>query len=98
MSRFKNLSHSVYECKNHLVFCPKYRFRIFKDGIAECTIQQVYYLCSQKEDLSVLELNVQEDHVHLVLSIAPKYSVSSIMGFLNDRLSQKLFRKYNRIG
>ena len=79
MSRFKKLSHSIYECKYHLVFCPKYRYRIFKAGVAEYTTQQVYYLCSQKDHLEVLELNVQDDHVHLVLSIAPKYSVSSIM-------------------
>ena len=66
MSRFKKLSHSIYECKYHLVFCPKYRYRIFKAGVAEYTTQQVYYLCSQKDHLEVLELNVQDDHVHLV--------------------------------
>ena len=98
MSRFKKLSHSIYECKYHFVFCPKYRYRIFKDGIAEYTMQQVYHLCSQKADLSVMELNVQEDHVHLVLSIAPKYSVASIMGFLKGKLSQKLFREYDSFG
>ena len=98
MSRFKKLSHSIYECKYHLVFCPKYRYRIFKAGVAEYTTQQVYYLCSQKDHLEVLELNVQDDHVHLVLSIAPKYSVSSIMGYLKGKLSQKLFRQYKNLG
>ena len=92
MSRFKKLSHSIYECKYHLLFCPKYRYRIFKDGVAEYTTQQVYDLCSQKDHLEVLELNVQDDHVHLVLSIALKYSVSSILGYLKGKLSQKLFR------
>ena len=52
----------------------------------------------KKKTFSVLELNVQDDHVHLVLSIAPKYSVSSIMGFLKGKLSQKLFRQYDSFG
>jgi REP element-mobilizing transposase RayT len=46
--RFKRLSHPIYECKYHLVFCPKYRYRIFKDAIGECVRHQVYELCKQK--------------------------------------------------
>ena len=42
MSRFKKLSHTIYECKYHVVFCPKYRYRIFKGEIWEYTKQQVY--------------------------------------------------------
>ena len=78
--RFKRLSHSIYECKYHLVFCPKYRYRIFKDEIGEYTKRQVYELCRQKEQVEVLELNVRPDHVHLVASITPKYAISEFMG------------------
>jgi putative transposase len=98
MSRFKMLSHTIYECKYHIVFCPKYRFRIFKDEIAEYTKQQIYALCHQKELVEVVELNVQNDHIHIVMSIPPKYSVSSIMGFLKGKLALKLFYKYERLG
>src|SRR3972149_6188971 len=59
-SRFRKLSHSLYECKYHVVFCPKYRYRIFKDAIGEYAKQQVYQLCKQKEQVVVLELNVQQ--------------------------------------
>ena len=96
--RFRKLSHSIYECKYHVVFCPKYRFRIFKDDIARYTRQQIYTLCRQKDLVEVLELNVQEDHIHLVLSIPPKYSVSSLMGFLKGKLALRLFRRYERLG
>ena len=61
--RFKRLSHSIYECKYHLVFCPKYRYHIFKEEVGEYTKQQIYQLCRQKELVEVLELNVQPDHV-----------------------------------
>ena len=66
-SGFRRLSHTIYECKYHIVFCPKYRFRIFKKEIAEYTRQRICVLCNQKELLEVLELNVQEDHIHLVI-------------------------------
>ena len=96
--RFGKLSHSIYECKYHVVFCPKYRFRIFKGDIAHYTRQQIHVLCRQKDLVEVLELNVQEDHIHVVLSIPPKYSVSSVMGFLKGKLALRLFRRYERLG
>ena len=98
MKRFKRLSHSLYECKYHVVFCPKYRFRIFTDDIAEYTRQQVYQLCRQKELLESLELNVKADHVHLVLSVPPKYAVSTVMGYLKGKLALKLFERYEQLG
>ena len=96
--RFKKLSHTIYECKYHFAICPKYRFRIFKGEIAEYTKQQAYNLCNQKELVEVMELSVQKDRVHLVMSIPPKYSVSSLMGYLKGRLSLKLFQRYERLG
>ena len=55
-------------------------------------------LLRQKEGIEVLELNVQRDHVHAVLSIPPKYAVSSVMGFLKGKLALKLFQRYERLG
>ena len=96
--RFKRLSHSIYECKYHVVFCPKYRYQIFKDQIGEYTKQQIYRLCQQKELVEVLELNVQPDHIHLVVSIPPKYAVSEFMGYLKGKLSLRLFQQYEHLG
>jgi putative transposase len=96
--RFKKLSHTIYECKYHFAICPKYRFRIFKAEIAEYTKQQTYILCRQKELVEILELNVQLDHIHLVMSIPPKYSLSSVMGFLKGKLSLRLFQRYEKLG
>ena len=97
-SRFKKLSHTLYECKYHIVMCPKYRHRIFKDEIAEYAKQQLYSLCRQKDLVEILELNILADHIHLVVSIPPKYSVSAIMGYLKGKLSIRLFQKYERLG
>ncbi len=73
--RFKKLSHTIYECKYHIVCCPKHRHRIFKDEIKEYTKSQVYILCRQKDLIEVLELNIREDHIHLVVSIPPKRKI-----------------------
>ena len=97
-SRFKKLSHTLYECKYHIVMCPKYRHRIFKDEIAEYAKQQLYSLCRQKDLVEVLELNILADHIHMVVSIPPKYSVSALMGYLKGKLSIRLFQKYERLG
>ncbi|MCH8960597.1 MAG: IS200/IS605 family transposase [Bacteroidetes bacterium] len=96
--RFRKLSHSIYECKYHVVFCPKYRFRIFQGDIASYTRQQIEVLCRQKDLVEVLEINVQQDHIHVVMSIPPKYAVSSVMGFLKGKLALRLFGRYERLG
>ena len=98
MTRFKRLSHSLYECKYHIVFCPKYRYRILTGDVAEYVQQQVYLLCGRKEKIEVLELNVQNDHVHLVVSLPPKYAVSDFMGYLKGKMSMNLFQRYEKLG
>ncbi len=96
--RFRKLSHTLYECKYHIVFCPKYRFRIFDERIGEYAKQQLYSLSRQKDLVEIMELNIQNDHIHMVASIPPKYSISSMMGFLKGKLSMNLFQRYERMG
>ena len=96
--QFKRLAHSIYECKYHIVFCPKYRYRILRDEVAEYTQQQIYRLCQQKDGVEVLELNVQLDHVHMIVSIPPKYAVSSVIGYLKGKLAIRLFARYEKLG
>ena len=96
--QFRRLSHSLYECKYHIVFCPKYRYRVLRAEIGEYTKQQIYRLCQQKDAIEVLELNVQPEHVHLVVSIPPKYAASSFMGYLKGKLAIGLFGRYERLG
>lgn len=65
--------------------------------MAEYTRQQVYRLCEQKEKLEVLELNVQVDHVHLVMSIPPKYAVRNVMGYLKGKSAIRIFERYEKL-
>ena len=92
--QFKKLSHSLYECKYHVVFCPKYRYKILEEDVRAYVIQHIYRLSNQKDGVEVLENNVQPDHAHVVLVIPPKYAVSEIIGFLKGKLALRLFDRF----
>lgn len=95
--QFKRLAHSLYECKYHVVFCLKYRYKILQEEVAQYVLQQIYQLSGQKDGVEVLEVNVQPDHVHAVLSIPPKYAVSQFMGFLKGKLALRLFDRFSKL-
>jgi putative transposase len=84
MGNFKNLAHAMWECKYHLVWCPKYRFQILKGKIGLSVRDTIRELCSWRE-LEIIQGNVQIDHVHLVLWIPPKSSVSEVVGYLKGK-------------
>jgi putative transposase len=92
--QFRKLAHSLYECKYHVVFCPKYRYKILQNEVAQYVKRQVYRLSDQKDGIEVLEVNVQPEHVHLVVSLPPKYAVSQYLGFLKGKLALSLFDQY----
>ena len=96
--RFKKLSHSIYECKYHVVFCPKYRYKILEGEVGKYVERLLYRLVEQKDKVEIIELNVQVDHVHMVIEIPPKYQVSGMMGYLKGKVAIRVFEKYKAIG
>ncbi len=84
--RFRRLSHTIYECKYHLVFCPKYRRPILKDEIREYVRGEISNLLRQKEGIEIIEMNVQSDHIHLIVWIPPKYAVESGNGLFEREI------------
>ena len=89
MKQFNKLSHAVWQCKYHIVWCPKYRFRILKGEIGESIRNIIRQLCDWRR-IAILEGSVQIDHIHLILSIPPKYSVSEAIGFLKGKSAIKI--------
>ncbi len=73
----------MWQCKYHVIWCPKYRFKILNGALQKSVGDLLRQLCEWKK-LEILEMNVQEDHVHLLLSIPPKFSVSEVVGFLKE--------------
>ena len=84
-------------CKYHIIFCPKYRYKILKGSTEVFVRNTLYKLCSQKDQIVIEEINIQPDHVHLIISIPPKYSISETMGFLKGKLAMKLFQEQKQL-
>ena len=93
MSRLQKLAHTVWECKYHVVWCPKYRFRILNGEIGKSLRANIRQLCEWKQ-IEILAGNVQIDHIHLVISFPPKYSVAEVIGFLKGKSAIKLFDRH----
>ena len=93
MSRFKSLSHAIWHCHYHIVWVPKYRFRILVGEIKE-EVEKTIRLISDKKGCEIVELNIQEDHVHLLIMIPPKVSISTYVGIAKGKSAIRVFSKF----
>ena len=93
MSYFQKLVHAVWQCKYHIIWCPKYRFKIMKGALRQSVDEILRQFCKWKK-LELLESNVPKDHVQMVVSIPPKFSVSEVVGFLKGKCAIKVFEKH----
>ncbi len=93
MSRFKKLSHVVWHCQYHIVWSPKYRYRVLAGKVGEEVYTCIQVFAGQL-GCEIIELNVQKDHVHLVIMVPPKVSISKLMGTLKGRTAIRVFNKY----
>lgn len=92
MENFESLSHVRWECKYHVIFIPKYRRKVIYGKLRSAIGRILRELCQQK-GVEVLEGHAMPDHVHLCLKIAPKYSVSYIIGFLKGKSAVRIHRE-----
>ena len=88
-----SLAHTKWECKYHMVFAPKYRRQIIYGKIKQDIGLMLRKLCAYKE-IEILEAEACKDHVHVLLSIPPKYSISQVMGYLKGKSSLMIYEKY----
>ena len=95
-SKYRKLSHVVYKCDYHIVWTPKYRYRVLFGEVKSLVETDIGMLCEWK-GVEIIELNVQIDHIHVVCSIPPKVSVSGLMGTLKGKLAIKLFKSYPKL-
>jgi putative transposase len=88
-----SLAHTKWECKYHIVFAPKYRRQIIYGKIKADIGQMLRKLCEYK-GVEIIEAEACKDHIHMLVSIPPKYSVAQIMGYLKGKSSLMIFEKY----
>ena len=88
-----SLAHTKWECKYHIVFAPKYRRQNIYGKIKQDIGQMLRKLCEYK-GIEIHEAEACKDHIHMLVSIPPKYSVSQIMGYLKGKSSLMIYEKY----
>ena len=88
-----SLAHTKWNCKYHIVFAPKYRRQVIYGNIKADIGTMLRKLCEYK-GVEIIEAEACKDHIHMLVSIPPKYSVSQIMGYLKGKSSLMIFEKY----
>ena len=88
-----SLSHTTWRCQYHVVLTPKFRRRVIYREIRQDIGQILRKLCAEK-GVEIIESEACPDHIHMLLSIPPKYSVAQIMGYLKGKSSLMIFDRH----
>lgn len=96
MTETHTLSHTTWNCKYHVVFAPKYRRKVFYGEKRQEIGAILRTLCKWK-GVNILEAEVCPDHVHMLVEIPPKYSVSQFMGYLKGKSSLMIYEKWGNM-
>ena len=96
MSRFMKLSQTLWCCQYHIVWVPKYRFRVLDGAIAQ-EVSNCIRAFSEQQDTEIEEMNIQIDHVHLLVRIPLKVSVSKYVGTAKGRTAIRVLNKFKQL-
>ena len=94
MNDKNSLSHTTYRCKYHIVILPKYRRMIIYNKLRADIGQILRELIERKPDCQLLEAEACPDHIHMLVEIAPKYSVAEFMGYLKSKSTLMIFERH----
>ncbi len=93
MNNINSLSHSRLECKYHVVWIPKCRRKVLYDQLRK-NLGEVFHELARQKESKVLEGHLQVDHVHMLISIPPKYAVSQVVGYMKGKSAIHIARTY----
>ncbi len=93
MTDYRSLNHTKWECKYHVVFIPKYRKKRIYGGIRR-ELGGVFHRLAQQRESRVEEGHLMPDHVHMMISIPPKYSVSQVIGYIKGKSAIHIAREF----
>ena len=89
-----SLSYTVYQCKYHIIMIPKYRRMIIYNKLKRDIGQILRTLIERKPGIKIIEAEACPDHIHMLVEIPPKYSVSSFMGYLKSKSTLMIFDRH----
>ena len=93
MNAYESLSHTRWECKYHIVFIPKYRRKALFGEIRK-HMGELFHELARRRERKIEEGHLMPDHVHILISIPPKYSVSEVMGFMKGKSAIHIARTF----
>jgi putative transposase len=93
MNNYSKLNHTTWDCKYHLIWIPKYRKKLIYGNLRKYLGEIFRELALQKES-NIIEGHLMGDHVHLLISIPPKYSVSQVVGYIKGKSAIHIARTY----
>jgi len=96
MSRFRKLSQTIWHCQYHIMWTPKYRYRILT-GQLGLDVDSCIRAFSDQLKCEITELNVQIDHVHLLVMVPLKISISDYVGIVKGRTAIRVLNKYKKL-
>jgi putative transposase len=96
MSRFRKLSQTIWHCQYHIVWTPKYRYRVLIGEIG-LEVDGCIRAFSEQQKCELIELNVQTDHVHLLVMVPPKVSISDYVGTIKGRTAIRVLNKFKQL-
>ncbi|MCR5368919.1 IS200/IS605 family transposase [Eubacterium sp.] len=88
-----SLAHTMWECKYHIVFAPKFRRKIIYQQI-RADVGYILSELSKRKGIEIIEAEACQDHIHMLVRIPPKYSVSEVMGYLKGKSSLMIFERH----
>ncbi len=88
-------AHTAYRTQYHVVWIPKYRRKILNPGVRGYLEKLFPHLLREMAGVEIVELNIQVDHIHMLIIIPPKYSVSNVVGQLKGRTASYLRKKFS---
>jgi putative transposase len=96
MAKYQKLSHTIWYCQYHVVWTPKYRFRVLSGRVA-LDVESSLRMFSAMQGIEIVEMSIQIDHVHLILNVPPKHSISHVIGVLKGRSAIRVFQKFKEL-
>ena len=93
MSEYDSLNHTKWECKYHIIFIPKCRRKVLY-GKVRRNLGEVFHELAKQRECEILEGHLCPDHVHMVVRIPPKYSVSHVMGYIKGKSAIRMARDF----
>ena len=95
--RYQSLSHTKWQCKYHVIFIPKCRRKkLF--GVVRKELGDVFHRLASQKECEILEGHIMPDHVHMLISIPPKHSVSNVVGYLKGKSAIHVARHFLKRG